>query len=1073
MTQPKTNFIAICACLLLLASFAGCSESNPTVQSEHNDSDEDSDSGGDGDSDSDGDGDSDSDSDSDADTDGHSPVICIVLPGDELPQGCDVGAPPACGDGLKNQDWEVCDDGNTVPGDGANGRCTVEPNYICDTDAEPCTCRTSIICGNGTIEPGEVCDDANTNDDDGCNSTCDVQAQGWICKEGAPCEPMFSCGNGRIESGETCEDGDDPPESGDGCSSDCEIENGYECIIPNQPCTPKPFCGDGATRYDLGEQCDDGNNESGDGCEADCSTIEEGYQCPSEGGDCSLIPAKCGDGNLDWNEDCDDHNTKNNDGCTDECKKENGYICPYQGAPCIPECGDGIATSSEACDDGNDINTDGCTDTCEWEEGKACKYLKPDPKGPYECEENECGDGYKGDLWRSTIACDDHNVEVGDGCSPECQKEPTCKIGEGCSSECGDGLVIGDEDCDDGNTRDGDGCSAECTVENGYRCTNSGDLGDTMDVLIVYKDFRDGDLGGDFENTELINCNLHSPGMVLDELSDSNGKPQFNPSYGNPTVSGTFNGAPHTNPAACDKVSSANNFALWYDHMADDHDGDDMIVDTLTLYLDDNGNYVNRWNGETRWSRVDPNDGRVYYDGNPVFFPIDDAGISSGDATGIGPAVVPDPVYDGGPEWPAEQDYMTTHDLTAPTGYSFTHNFLFTSEIRFWFEYDSSATQTLSFVGDDDVWVFVNGMLALDLGGIHIPVEGEFTIQDLEESHNLSDGGVYEIVVFQAERQAKGSSYKLTLGGFNTQPSVCTPYCGDGVITIGEQCDLGSENSNSTYNGCTTDCELGPRCGDGTVQPQEECDNGINTDTYGIDGDNPCGPNCQLPPYCGDLEQQAQFGEQCDNGIENTGAYGACTDTCILGPFCGDGIINPVHEICDIAGEPVTSTGDSIYICVNCQEAPRCGDNIVQTEWGEDCDGNSVDGRECTADCKFAGICGDGVHTPETGEECDYGTTGVPKNDGAYGGCTPGCKFAPRCGDGVTQTEEGEACDSGDGLNTGLYGECGPDCQPGPRCGDGIKQEPYESCDKGYQEEGDGETGDSCTNACVAIIAAE
>jgi hypothetical protein len=39
----------------------------------------------------------------------------------------------------------------------------------------------------------------------------------------------------------------------------------------------------------------------------------------------------------------------------------------------------------------------------------------------------------------------------------------------------------------------------------------------------------------------------------------------------------------------------------------------------------------------------------------------------------------------------------------------------------------------------------------------------------------LEDGKVYEIAVFQAERQSDGSSYKLTLGGFNTAPSECKP----------------------------------------------------------------------------------------------------------------------------------------------------------------------------------------------------------------------------------------------------------------------------------------------------------
>ena len=64
------------------------------------------------------------------------------------------------------------------------------------------------------------------------------------------------------------------------------------------------------------------------------------------------------------------------------------------------------------------------------------------------------------------------------------------------------------------------------------------------------------------------------------------------------------------------------------------------------------------------------------------------------------------------------------------------HNFSFTSEVRYWFKYEAGQTYQLDIVGDDDVWVFVNKKLAVDLGGIHTPVEGSVTL-DGTTRHDL------------------------------------------------------------------------------------------------------------------------------------------------------------------------------------------------------------------------------------------------------------------------------------------------------------------------------------------------
>jgi fibro-slime domain-containing protein len=225
-------------------------------------------------------------------------------------------------------------------------------------------------------------------------------------------------------------------------------------------------------------------------------------------------------------------------------------------------------------------------------------------------------------------------------------------------------------------------------------------------------------------------------------------------------------------------------------------------------------------------------------DGNPTFFPVDNDPFSP--ASEAMEAQIP-PYYDVTKSWPKE---------SVITGVTVKHNFSFTSEVRYWFKFEKSKSYTLEFVGDDDVWVFINKKLAADLGGIHTPVDGSVTLDASTASKfGLSDGNVYEAVVFQAERQTTGSSYKLTLSGFNAAPSICHPDCGDGILEIGEECDDGPDNGKGGYGSCGADCTLQAGfCGDGVVQVEdgEDCDDGGNN---GLEGYCPSGCHYLIPIF--------------------------------------------------------------------------------------------------------------------------------------------------------------------------------------------------------------------------------
>ncbi|MGL1935862.1 MAG: fibro-slime domain-containing protein [Fibrobacterales bacterium] len=562
---------------------------------------------------------------------------------------------------------------------------------------------------NCAMDDSDVrCLEVNENSEPDCKDGIDNDFNGLVDCYDPGCGAMDFCKDGQENTALLCKDEIDNDDDGK-----------IDCI--DESCKTFQFCED--PEENSLRECTDGvDNDDDDLVDCDDQPCKYFIVCQEQ---LENTGVQCNDGqdnDKDGLVDCDDK---------EFCKD---YVwCQEPLENTAAQCADGIDNDGDDLIDCEDITVD-CTDALDCDTLQTCATFAVCQV--YENTETLCSDGKDNDL-NGYIDCGDEG----------CADLLICDSREVTMSQCQDGIDNddnGDMDCDDRQCQQYSFCAENNSKSCSDKLDNDGDgLVDCLDDeclvfpvcgLTAFSCLPEGyeppetipfeivvydKTGGDFAVTDAQAAKC--PGIV-DE--DDVERLVHTASLGMVRTTLSNDGL----PVYAKNVCTNSSIGTWWSKTG--------TAKNVELSFTHTGDNVYSF--------------RTAIEG---FFPLDGC-------------------VDGGSEEDILADTLITGKTCAVAEASRNYGFAGHLSREFYYVAAGADEQNFKFSGDDDVFVFLNDRLILDIGGVHKPVKGEFNLENAVKYINslsttrddsLQTGDIAKFDFFIAERRRTGSQADITI----------------------------------------------------------------------------------------------------------------------------------------------------------------------------------------------------------------------------------------------------------------------------------------------------------------------